>query len=307
MLPQFLIIGAQKSASTFVQACLADHPEIYMPQGETPFFESPDYERSDIKELERLFDGRSEHCFGIKRPNYLGRPEVPSRIRSHLPDAKLIAVLRNPIERSISAYFHNINYGFIPPLDLEIGMRKVVSDPLYRSRYRRSPEIIEFGYYYKYLSEYSHYMKNNRLLIFLHEDIISCPLESIQKAYDFLGVSKDFIPSALKSRPQEVLYNLTRLRLITYRNRFLYDYNEDRTRLSERKMTVVNRMIAGAFAMIDRKLLQKMFPNNKPKVGLELQNMLYELYSRDLEPLADFIKRDLSAWRPCKDTTMANR
>jgi hypothetical protein len=302
MLPKFVIIGAQKSASTFIQACLADHPDIYIPHGETPFFESPDYEHSNIKELEKIFEGRSEKCVGIKRPTYLGKPEVPSRIRSHLPDAKLIAVLRNPIDRAISAYFHNINYGFIPPIVLETGMRKVVSDPLYRSKYRRSPEIIEFGYYYKYLSEYSHYMKNNRLLIFLHEDIISKPLESIQKAYDFLGVSKDFIPSSLNSRPQEVLYNLTRLRLITYRNRFIYDYNENRTRLFPRKMTAVDKMIAGAFTILDRKLLSKILPNNKPKVGLELQNILYDLYASDNEALVDFINRDLSAWKPCKET-----
>ena len=43
MLPDFVIIGAQKSASTFMQVCLDDHPDIYLPRGETTFFESPDY------------------------------------------------------------------------------------------------------------------------------------------------------------------------------------------------------------------------------------------------------------------------
>lgn len=125
MLPNFIIIGAQKSASTFLQACLNDHPDIYMPYGETPFFESPDYERNNIRDLEKIFVDRDEKCIGIKRPTYIGKPEVPERILAHLPNAKLIAVLRNPIDRAISAYFHNINYGFIPAIDVETGSKSL--------------------------------------------------------------------------------------------------------------------------------------------------------------------------------------
>lgn len=58
MLPTFVVIGAQKSASSFMQLCLAEHPDIYMAEGETPFFETPDYEQSDISELEMTFQGR---------------------------------------------------------------------------------------------------------------------------------------------------------------------------------------------------------------------------------------------------------
>ncbi len=302
MLPSFVIIGAQKSASSFMQSCLADHPDIYLPHGETPFFESPDYEHSDIKQLEKIFQGRSEKCLGIKRPNYIGKPEVPARIQEHLPNAKLIAVLRNPIDRAISAYFHNINYGFVPPLDVETGMRRLILDSSFASRYKRSPEIIDFGYYHRYLSNYSHYMKNGQLLIFLHEDIVSRPLESIQRAYDFLGVTQDFIPHSLDSRPQKVLYNLARLRFLSYRNRFMYVYNEDRTRLFPKNMTPIDKILAGIITIIDLKLLSKYLPNNKPKVGLELRNMLYQLYASDIEALENLINRDLSAWKTCKET-----
>ena len=300
MLPTFVIIGAQKSASSFMQACLADHPDIYIPHGETPFFESPDFEDNNIKQLEKIFKGRTERCLGIKRPNYIGKPEVPARIKTHLPNAKLIAILRNPIDRAISAYFHNINYGFAPPLDVEIGMRKLMTDKSFSSKYKRLPEIIEFGYYHKYLRKYSQYMKNGQLLIFLHEDILSKPLESIQLAYNFLGVSQEFIPDSLSSRPQKVLYNLLRLKLLSHRNKFIYDYNEDRTRLFPKKMTLIDKVFAGFLTILDQKLMSRYLPNNKPNVGLEIRNMLYDLYANDIVSLADFIDRDLSAWKPCK-------
>lgn len=298
MLPNFLIIGAQKSASSFLHACLADHPDIYLPQEEIPFFESPDYEHNDIKQFEKLFERRNENCIGIKRPSYIGKPEVPARIQLHLPNAKLIAVLRNPIDRAISAYFHQINYGFIPPLDVEIGMRQLILDPLFKSKYKRSPEIIEFGYYYKYLNDYNHYLKNDQLLIFLHEDIRSNALESIQRAYNFLGVSQNFIPNSLNSRPQKVLYNLPRLKILTYRNRFIFDYNEERTRVYPKKMTLIDKILDRYLTLLDRKLLSIFLPNNKPKVSLELRNMLYNLYARDIESLACYLDRDLSAWKP---------
>lgn len=302
MLPTFLIIGAQKSASSFMQLCLADHPDIYLPHGETPFFESPDYENSDIDQLEKIFQGRSEKCVGIKRPNYIGKSEVPARIQKHLPHAKLIAVLRNPIDRAISAYFHKINYGFVPTLDVETGMRNLISDSSFVSKYKRSSKIIEFGYYHKYLSKYDHYIKNGQILIFLHEDILSKPLDSIQRTYNFLGVSNDFIPNSLSSRPQKVLYNLTRLKLIAHRNRFIYDYNDDRTRLFTKQMTPIDKILAGAITALDKMLLSKFLPNNKPKVGIELRNMLYDLYASDIEALSDYINRDLSGWKPSEET-----
>ena len=286
-----------------MQACLAEHPDIYLPHGETAFFESPDYEQSDIKQLERLFEGRSEQCIGIKRPNYMGKPEVPARIHVHLPNAKLIAVLRNPIDRAISAYFHNINYGFAPPLNIESGMRKLILDPLFSAQYKRTPEIIEFGYYHKYLREYSQYKKNGQLLVFLHDDILSKPLESIRRAYSFLDVSQNFTPHSLNSWPQKVLYNLPRLKFISRRNRFMYDYNEDRTRLFPKKMTIIDKIFVGAITVFDQRLLARFLPNKKPRVGSELRNMLYDLYASDIESLEGFLDRDLSAWKPCQDTS----
>lgn len=300
MLPNFVIIGAQKSASTYLQACLGDHPDVFLPLEEIPFFESPDYEHSNVSDLGRIFEKRSEKCLGIKRPNYIGRPEVPQRIESCLPHAKLIAVLRNPIDRAISAYYHNINYGFIPPIDVENGLRRIINEPSFLEKYKRAHEVIEFGYYYKYLSQYEYFIKNGRLLAFLYEDILSNPLESIQKAYKFLGVPHDFIPKSLSSRPQQVLYNLTRLKLISIRNRFIYDYNLERTRLFVKKRNFVGKAVARIITMIDMKILSRFLSNDRPKVSSELRQILYEIYASDINALEGLIGRDLTTWRPNK-------
>jgi hypothetical protein len=300
MLPHFVIIGAQKSASTFLQICLNDHPDVYMPQGETTFFESPDYEQANgnIRKLEELFENRKEKMLGIKRPNYIGKPEVPKRIETHLPNAKLIAILRNPIDRAISAYYYNINYGFIPPINVEQGMRQMITQHSYLEKYKRSHEIIEFGYYYKYLKEYEHFRKNEQLIILLQEEIASNPIQSIQKLYDFLGVYCDFTPRSLSSHPQASIYNLTRLKLLRIKNRCLYDYNTDRTRLFHKKMNFTEKLVTRFLIKLDRSILSKVLQNKKPEISIELQNMLYEKYADDIEALERLIDKDLSRWKP---------
>ena len=102
----FVIIGAQKSASSFVHLCLLDHPEVYIPEKEIPYFENPDYKKKDLKNiiLTTKEYKKNYKAIGIKRPNYLGKDEVPARIFKNNPNIKLIVVLRNPIESHFSIF-----------------------------------------------------------------------------------------------------------------------------------------------------------------------------------------------------------
>ncbi|WP_309381823.1 sulfotransferase family protein [Cerasicoccus frondis] len=297
MLPDFVIIGAQKSASTFVQSCLAEHPDIYMPNGEIPFFETPDYESGDISMVEALFNGRNESCLGIKRPNYLARTEVPTRLMRHLPEAKLIVVLRNPVERALSAYFHLINYGFIPPLDAEVGLPKCFDDCDYLTRFPRASEILEFGFYGKCMQRYLYYLDRGRLLCFLHEDILSDPYAAIRKAYSFLEVDDAYTPVSLSSRPQKVVYNISRLKLLSLRNRFMYEYFDGNSRLRVKRMSPSDYLIAGGITLFDRHIASRLFSNAKPNISTGLKRKMYGYYESDIDQLEKLISRDLASWR----------
>jgi hypothetical protein len=298
MLPDFVIIGAQKSASTFLQTCLNDHPDIYLPRGETPFFESPDYEQSDLIDLESLFDQRHERCIGIKRPNYIGKPEVAGRIQHHLPDSKIIAILRNPVHRAVSAYYHNIRYGFLPPLPVEIGMNRILSEPSFSIKYKRAPEIIEFGYYFKYLSQYSTFKQRKCLLVFLYEEFISKPLESIQTAYAFLGVQQNFTPEHLQNRKQKTIYNLNRLRILRINNKLRFNYNENRTRIKDKKSNPFYKIASHSLLLFDKAILSRFFSSNGKRISPGLEKKLYGIYSEDISSLEGFLRRSLSHWKP---------
>lgn len=299
MLPEFIIIGAQKSASTFVQSCLKAHKDIFIPEEEVPFFESPDYEEyeGNLLELENLCPGGEKRkIFGIKRPNYLGKSEVPKRIYKNLPNAKLIVVLRDPIERAASAYYHNIKYGFIPAIHIEEGIPKILGDKEFLIKNPRASEILTFGLYAKCLNEYFKFFRQEDILILFHEDIIKEPAKEIGKVCSFLGVESYFNPNALSSRPQAVTYNLKRLKFIRIRNKYIFKYNEENERLDNKNVSATARAINILVSGVDKIFLSRVLGNEKPKISTDLKKMLADYYKEDVRQLERMLGADLREW-----------
>ena len=294
-LPDFIVIGAQKSASTFIQQCLSDHPDVFMPKDEIPFFESPDYNDGDINEFFRLFFHREEKLLGLKRPQYIGKKEVPERIYRHLPNVKLIAILRHPVDRALSSYFHYIKYSFLPCKGVEEGMRDILNGD-YKAKYPRSNEILEFGFYYRYLRLYNRYFKKEKMLILLHEDIVKNPIKSIQLVYNFLNLSSDFVPPSINKRPQRVIYNITRLRILRMINCFLYEYNKNKTRFKRKKGNIIVEFFNILILIFD-KLLSVFFKNKKPIISKSLRNELLSIYLKDIISLEKLININLDHWK----------
>jgi hypothetical protein len=297
--PDFLIIGAQKAASTYVQFCLSEHPDIWIPKGETPYFEDPDYEQAGPEFLQRFVAGRTERLLGLKRPQWIGRSEVPARICLDLPEARLIAILRNPVERVVSAYYHYMRGAFLPVLDPDIGLTQLLDgDKAFATAWPRSWEVLEFGLYHKHLSRYSPYFARDRICVLLQEDVIADPLASARSVYAFLGVDNSFTPKRLASRPQAVVYNLRRLRFMQIVGRLTVCTNADNTRSSGYRNLVAaagNRAWRG----IDGTVLERVFPSLKPRLSARVTERLQAFYRDDIERLQDLIGRDLTRWMSC--------
>lgn len=293
----FVVIGAQKSASTFVQVTLQSHPDIYLPDGETPYFEDPDYKETPLSNFQAIFQGRREKVQGIKRPNYLGKPEVPERIYANFPDTKLIAVLRDPTDRAIAGYFHQIKYGVMEPFPVEEGLNKILDgDAEFLDRAPRAREVLKFGLYYENLSRYYTHWDADRILVLLHSDIVANPGREIKRIYQFLGVDDNFLPQDLNKRPQKVIYSIPRLKFLSRRNKFLHCYNEDRTRLTRRRLAPHEFVYVGAITAIDRFFLARVYSAAKPVVSDALRGRLHEYYRSDIVCLSSLLSRDLSSW-----------
>jgi len=300
MLPNFIIIGAQKSASTFMQRCLSDHPQVFIPKAEIPFFESPEYSPLKINEFEALFSGVDPNtikAIGIKRPDYLGKGECASRIHYHLPGSKLIVVLRNPVERALSAYFHFMRWGFIPIAPFEEGILKLLKG-VYEKDFPRSRQIIEYGFYHKHLARYLELFAKDQIMILLHDDIKLNRLRQLRKSYEFLGVDQNYVPKVLNRRPQASIYSMPRLRFISDLNRLKYQYDSDRSRYTERSLNLLEDITYRLMQGFDWLFLSKIFRASKPKMRAELTKSLFEIYEEDIGNLEILLSRKLDHWHP---------
>jgi len=266
-----------------------------MPRNEVPFFEDPDYDPNNFQKLEDyLKDSGQEAIKGIKRPNYLGQPKVPPRIAHHMPQARLLAILRNPIERAVSAYFHYMRAGFIPIEPLEKGLRRVLAGD-YDKNWPAAPQIIDFGMYYKHLQHWRHYFAASQFLILLYEDIKQSPESLVREAYAFLGVSPDFEPKGVGVARMTGMYALPRLKFARAVAPLTTEYYAGHTRL-RRKTGLVAKTTYLTSRAVDRFILAPLFSEKRPVLSDALYRELAEVYRDDVKGLETMLGQSLDHW-----------
>jgi hypothetical protein len=298
MLPDFLIIGAQKAATTYVQARLREHPDVFIPPGELAFFESPDYDQQPIEALEQIYEQAGiVQARGLKRPSYLHKPECPEHIHRHIPDAKLVIVLRDYIDRAVSAYYHQAWYGSAPAKDINEGLPEVIQGK-HQQRYPRAKEIIDFGYYYKHLQRYLQWFQRDQMLILLQEDLHKEPLETLCQIQRFIGVREYHQPESLNRSANVTTYSLFRIQMRRLMNPLAFTYSPDRMRLHKRtNMNWLQRATYGALNRFDRRVLARIFRGDKPTLNADVQAVLAHLYKEDALLLEQFLGRSLRHWK----------
>lgn len=194
-LPNFLIIGAQKSATRWLRRHLDEHPEVFTAKGEPAFFNTGRFERG-LEDYRRDFEGWSgEPVVGESTPGYMMWREDPSRtvarIDESLPSVRLMALLRNPVDRTYSAFIHHMRNGRIPPnADLLEQVRSVASE-------EDSFGLISGGWYAASLAPYFERF-GDRLKVFLHDEVTEKPGRVYAEALEHVGASPTFMPPGLR-------------------------------------------------------------------------------------------------------------
>lgn len=179
----FVIIGAQKSGTTLLVDLLLRSPRVAVPRSEVRYFRDPffpEHERPD----EFFGPGDQAKLKGIKHPSYLGQPEVPARIKDHSPDAKLIAILRDPVERALASYVHYLRFGQIPCIHPDLGIPIAFGSPDASPKYR---DIVEFGDYARYLSLFLEHFPREQLLVLELEEFVRSPA-AVNSLFEFLSL-----------------------------------------------------------------------------------------------------------------------
>jgi len=182
MLPNLIIIGAQKCGTTRLHYYLGLHPQIFMSkEKELEFFIEERNWPNGLAWYASNFKGRAK-IYGESSPNYSYYPRftgVPARMHAIEPKAKLIYIVRDPIERMISSYIQNCSGG-----RENRSIEEALRSPNNQYRYR--------SLYYMQLMQYLAHYPASQIVVITNEDL-ECNLPStLRKVFEFLDVDPDF-------------------------------------------------------------------------------------------------------------------
>lgn len=120
-LPDFLGIGTQKGGTTYLHGLLQQHPQVFLAHPKELHFFSLHHQLGLEWYANHFAEAKARQCCGEITPYYLFHPLAAELIHAAIPDVKLIVLLRDPVERALSQYFHSRRLG-LEPLELEAAL-----------------------------------------------------------------------------------------------------------------------------------------------------------------------------------------
>jgi hypothetical protein len=303
-LPDFLVIGAPKSGTTALHAALAQHPGLYMSPikepkhflsdgppptrggpGDAQTYREHVWRRADY---EALFDAAPAGTLrGESTPLYMYDPEAMSRIQAAIPGAKLIAIIRDPVERAHSNWTHLWSAGLEPIGDFVAACAE-------------EPRRIEAGWasfwHYTGLSRYGRQLEHvfslfprEQVLVIRYRQLVDEPAKTLDQIFTFLGVE----PGLVTEVPRE---NVTSHPEATLTHRVVA--------LLLRVNTAVGRFVPvkttdAVTARLER-YLQRHSRERQPLSWDQRQTMIPK-FEADLQLLERVLGADFSDWRAPRD------
>jgi hypothetical protein len=268
LLPDFLIIGAIKAATTWISWQLQQNPAVFLPDPEPHFF-SREYDRGFAWYAHFFAEARAGQKIGEKTADYLANPDAASRIAQVVPKIPLVVQLRNPVDRAYSDYCMLYRRGTVtgPPEDY--------LNPATAS-FRR---FLDNGMYASHLSRWFDLFERDQIKIFLFEDVRSQPVKLMQDVSLHIGVPALDAPANMDAR--------------------VNDSNAQFLPLPIRKMLQPikqfvdpfrgNRIFAAARSSLAKPIVY-------PPLSADLRARLEDHYAADIGRLSALLNRSLDHW-----------
>lgn len=280
--PDFFVVGAPRAGTTSLYHYLGQHPEIFTPAVKEPqFFSWPQinetyYQARFVGEQSdylALFSGRTdERAAGDFSTSYMHEPTAAQRICDFNPRAKIVMVLRNPVERALSHHRMDLRDGYASET-LETLISRDCADPRFRLQY------ITAGCYAEHISRFRQLFDDDQIHIALFEDLTERPGQMLERLFRFLDVDYGFNVDVREIR------NSTNLRRTGPIGRLA----------SSRLARVVGPYAGTTLRLATQRLLG---PQTQAKVSQPgAREVLTATFAQEIDDLEALVDIDLSRWR----------
>ncbi len=298
IMPNFLLIGAQKAGTTALSHYMKQHSQIYMsPIKEPGFFDFEDQKpnflgpgdrelfshvSTDIESYRKLFQGVSnEIAIGEATTWYLYSSRAPKRIQYYIPNTKLIVILRNPVDRAYSAYLHLIRDG--RELITDFAQALLEEETRINQNWEYLWHYKQMGFYYAQLKRYFDLFNKNQIRVYLYEDLKDNPVALMQNICRFLNVDETLI---IGSPPRRNVSGIPKNKLLDY----LLKKQNFKLLKTPFKLFLSSKMRENIIVNLNNKNLIK------PQISPAVRTQLAKMYREDILKLQELIERDLSSW-----------
>jgi len=304
----FFLVGAAKSGTTAVSEWLAAHPSVYLaPIKETNYFStdievndfSPEYVQNTFLDLDNYF-AREElpqvHISFIRREEHMNRLyrdatsgailgecstshlyslAAARNIHAHNDQAKIVIILRNPIDRAFSHYLMARKYGFTA-LEFREAIRKDLQAK--KKGWGISELYVDLGMYSRQIQRYQELFPPGHMHIIKYDELLQSPERTFQTLCLFLGIPAIPLPKTKKA-------NSAGLARMEHLNLWL-------TRSGLKKG------MSGLFPSKMKESLKKFYYTdvNLPSLTEEDRRFMYDIFKDDIERTARITGLDLNSW-----------
>lgn len=318
-LPDFVVAGAMKSGTTSLYTILRQHPNVYMPPLEVGFFDIDDIKQHpDFFKLRRgqwhyhsfshdrmrllawyrgLFDGAAPgQLKGERSTTYMASEVAPRRMAELLPEVRIIFMLRDPVRRAYSNYWHLLRTG-----EATASFEKTL-------RYRHSV-LFDRGIYRRQIERYLEFFPRDQILFLVFEEYVEDPLSTLRTVCDFLEIDADRFSETVTDRHENRGRYPWSSRLQYVVNTLLFHGLLDGHRYLDAHLPAL-RFEALDYGPVARRVFHGLVfffkvlarlncsRSSKPAMKTTTRGLLRDLYEDRNSGLSELIGRDLSNWWP---------
>lgn len=190
--PKFFVIGAQKCGTTWFQEMLRQHPGVFLPDvKEVNYFVKPEHNRHSRQDkgwnwYQDLYSAHAGKVTGDVTPDYIYWDYCARDIAARLPDARIIAILRHPVERAYSQYW--------------MSRRNQTHSESFETILETNPHLIGRGKYVGQMRRFFDAFPASNVKVLFYEEFFADPVTNIRTVFEFLGLAPDFAPAGLDKR-----------------------------------------------------------------------------------------------------------